>query len=312
MVNGWGNCQREKTVHFPMMKICKRNLEVATIWLMLLVQSIYLIFGRSQKFVSSLLQKGDILKKLLASSIYLAFVLFWAGCASNGPGNTTDAGSVTAADVVTEVAQSDLNSTATSAPTVTPTVLPTETATLQPTATDTMEPSSTPTYTPLPTETSTPIPPATETLTPTPIIPTNTPVPPTPTAQPVTIFPRTPIVEWDEGAFRARVQVLNSSIPTFLDYFGGVTKGDTGNCYRFWTDYDLWEHSPVFTSVPASWVPAYNEYVSILQTVKSATEPITQVCSNNGGSIDEGTDQAILATLESLRLRINALAASLG
>jgi hypothetical protein len=130
--------------------------------------------------------------------------------------------------------------------------------------------------------------------------------------EPVSIFPRTPIVEWDEGAFRTRVQVLNSPIPAFLDYFGAAVKGETGNCYKFWADYDLWEHSPVFTSVPASWTAPYNEYVSILETIKSATEPITQVCSNNGGSIDDGTDQAILAILESLRLRINALAASLG
>ena len=200
--------------------------------------------------------------------------------------------------------------------TATPTKVPTETAT------STVIPTNTPTHTPLPTETATPtetptntptntaVP--TNTATPTPIPPTNTPLPPPPTAQPALVYPKTPVSDWDEAAFRTAVHKLNGSIPNFLQYFYGIAGGNTGNCGLFWIDYAIWEHSPAFTSVPTSWVVRYNEYISILQSVKAATDPITQVCAAQGGTISEETDQAIINSLESLRDRINALAGSVG
>jgi len=188
--------------------------------------------------------------------------------------------------------------TTTPTETFTPTVTPTPTNTPSSTPTST----HTPTHTPLPTETSTP------TLPP----PTSAPVLPSSTPQPVTIYPRTPTFDWDEGAFRNAVQVLNSTIPVFYEYFGGVVTGNSGSCGRFWSDYDKWEHSPIFTSVPTNWLSAYNEYVSILQTIKLATDPITQVCVDGGGTIDDETDQAILAAFESLKLRIVSLVSVIG
>ncbi|MEM7331721.1 MAG: hypothetical protein AAF490_06495, partial [Chloroflexota bacterium] len=197
-------------------------------------------------------------------------------------------------------------------PTPEPSNTPTNTP--EPTATQTPEPTETATQTATATNTPTNTPEPTATQTNTPVPPTNTPLPPPPppTSAPVAVYPKTPILEWDEHRFRTSIQAQRDRIPTFLDYFGGVVTGNSGSCQRYWGDYTAWEESPVFTSVPPEWQTAHNEYVSILQTVKAATDPITQVCSNGGGTIDDGTDQAILAAFESLRLRIIALAEQVG
>jgi hypothetical protein len=101
---------------------------------------------------------------------------------------------------------------------------------------------------------------------------------------------------------------LRQSLHNFYDYFGRLTTGTTGFCYEFWgTYYDKWEHAPAFTNVPPEWQARYAEYRSILYGVRMAVLPISDVCEDGGGFLNEETDQAILAAILSLKGRAEQL-----
>lgn len=203
---------------------------------------------------------------------------------------------------------------------ITNTLVPTETSTLTPSTTPTMSPSPTSTPSATPTQTATPSPTPTATYTPsttptptntptaTAVPATNTPLPtPTPALPEVPLYPQTPIQPWDINAFKVAVATTEESTHNFHDYFGGVAKGEQGNCYRFFEFYGTWERQPAFTDVPSDWQVYHHEYRAILHELRMAIAPITEVCANNGGTVSDEADQRILASLENLRSRLEQL-----
>ncbi|MCA9961524.1 MAG: hypothetical protein KC443_20940 [Anaerolineales bacterium] len=242
-----------------------------------------------------------------------ALVVLLLGCQANTTNIVNETGTqgneevalVTATAVpatATETAVPTFTQTATSSPTPIPTN--TATATMTATATETATPTATATETATPTETPT------VTNTPQPTLPpvTNTPAPPpTPVLPDAPLAPKTPIQGWDATVFVTAVNTSKTIIDNFLGFFGPITKGDLGNCGAYWGYYGMWESQPGFTDVPDDWYPFYYRYRVITQEFLVAVDPITQVCLNNGGSISEETDQAILTWVENLKFRSEQL-----
>ena len=216
------------------------------------------------------------------------------GCRSDSP--TENAGP----EKPTEIAVAEL---ATEIPTSTPTSMPSSTSTQTPSPTS----SNTPTQ--VPTETATSSATATVTLSATPTVtktatwlpPTATPLPPAPT------YPNTPTVRWDESGFITSVSDLKVSIDDFLYYFGLVVTHGNGKCSLYWPRYAAWESLPAYTDVPAAWYDSYLEYRMILHELRIAVLPISDICEQGGGSIQDETDQQILTVTANLKERARIL-----
>ncbi|MCB0007402.1 MAG: hypothetical protein KDE04_13145 [Anaerolineales bacterium] len=238
--------------------------------------------------------------------LVLVVILFAVACGNQPPVAEVAVVPTTVATSSPETEPSD-----TPAPTATAENTPTATATetASPTATATATPTATATETSTPTETTTP----TETATNTPVPATATPIPPPPTPVPqVPLYPNTPTVAWDLPTFLSSVSQTKDSLDRFYYYFGLVANGQMGSCSHFWGFYATWEGQPAFTDVPSEWRAAYTEYRLILHEIRLTTDPITQVCINQGGTVPPETDQSILAATGALVTRIKDLANSVG
>ncbi len=195
--------------------------------------------------------------------------------------------------------------TATSETISTPPSSLTETATSTSTATAPPTDTSVPTDTPVPptaaaTYTAMPTATATNTAIPTVIPMTNTPLPPpTPALPEAPLYPDTPIQTWDQGAFVTAVIMTNDLVEKFYPYFGRAVR-DGGHCGIYWGQFGDWQSRPGFTDVPNDWRSLYFRYRTVLEDLRTIADPITQICTNGGGTISDETDQAILAGLENL------------
>lgn len=245
--------------------------------------------------------------------IFAISILFIASCQAE-PGEPPRS----QAQIVTEATDQVATEMPTETTTFTP--VPTRTSLPSPTATQTATNTSTNTATPVPSFTPSPIPTNTPTFTPTetstivptlmPTLPpvTNTPEPlPTLEISSAPLYPNTPIQPWDQGVFAQAISAYQVSIEEFYHYFGGVVTGGPGRCGRYWHFYSQWENSPGFSDVPEEWAVSYYQYRQALEDLRIAILPITNVCVNGGGTVDDETDQLILRTIENLMERLSIL-----
>ncbi len=205
------------------------------------------------------------------------------------PATNTPAPSATVAASATATA----TATASPTPTLTDTPRPTATATRRPTRT--AAPTNTPT--PVPTATRTPLP-----------LPTFTPSPPP--AAPV--FAETIMHPFTPEHFRNELNELVRFQSKFLAYFKTIVEtGVPGRCDLFYGYRNETIVSQAgYNDVPAAWYDLYFQYRVLLVEAVNNVQPITSVCDAGGGTIPLETDLAIIAGLESIVARAQALEAA--
>jgi hypothetical protein len=138
--------------------------------------------------------------------------------------------------------------------------------------------------------------------------PTRTP-PPAPPGQPVApLYPKSPIQPWDKDAFVRAVGASRDTTKAFLADFTEIAAGKLGDCsYYMWKFYSQWEAQPGFTDVPAEWYAQYYSYRTTLENLRVTVEPISNLCLKGGGKISEDIDKTILAGVDSVVKRLEAL-----
>lgn len=119
-------------------------------------------------------------------------------------------------------------------------------------------------------------------------------------------FPRTAFLPWNQDGFVKSLQITRDITRSYRDYFSTV--GRDGNCQRYsGVYYGEWESRPVFVDVPAKWSQVHDKYRVILADIYTTVRPITRLCKMSDEPLSDLTDQAILASLDNLVNRLDAL-----
>jgi hypothetical protein len=211
--------------------------------------------------------------------------------------------------VETELAATPALSPATA--TETSTAAPAATRTPEPTATPTATHTSTPTSSPTATATNTPADTATPTATVT-RAPTATRVWPTstPTVPPAApVFAETTIKPFDAADFRIELNELVRFQYQFLTYFKKIVETNaTGSCPWFFNyRNEMIVSQSGYSGVPDAWYGIYYQYRVIIADAVNNVQPVMDVCSAGGGEIPTEIDLAIIAGLESIVARAQAV-----
>ncbi len=122
------------------------------------------------------------------------------------------------------------------------------------------------------------------------------------------LYPQSPVLPWDREAFIKALGASRDSVRDFVPYFAELVAGKMGDCgFYSWKYYSKWEAQPGFKGVPDQWYKQYLRYRTILDTLRTGTYPITQVCLDGGGHIPEDIDKTITAAANNSLQELEAL-----